>query len=238
MLGFEHGSPGHRPKIERSFHSSHTLFAIQWPTREGYGVYTRLNWRSLSADSFDSLSIHAGHGPLPVGGAATYGMDGQGSLSFVDKIVESILIVDDRPDDQDILVRGLRGLGVRNPVSTLGNGHEAIRYLKGDSPYNDRSRHPLPGVIFLDLKLPLVSGFEVLDWIHGTGLKRNSHIFIYSEIGNVTNVRRIYALGADSFLRKPVQEVDLMNLIYHFPKFWDIKADLAEGEASHSEVIP
>ena len=152
-----------------------------------------------------------------------------------------ILVVDDQPDDQQLLARMLRHLGVTNPIFNLEDGHEAIRYFNGDALYADRIRHPLPAVVFLDLKLPKISGFEVLDWMHGTSMKRDSHIFIYSEIGNVTNVRRIYALGADSFLRKPVQELDLMNLIYHFPKFWEIKAEQAgeeaddEGEAQAEE---
>ncbi len=142
-----------------------------------------------------------------------------------------VLIIDDLPDDQQLLVKTMRRLGVRNPVFNLSDGHEAIRYFNGDSPYGDRTRYPLPMLTFLDLKLPILSGFEVLDWMHGTAAKRDSHIFIYSEIGNVNNVRRIYALGADSFLRKPVQELDLMNLIYHFPKFWDIKAEGADENA-------
>ena len=141
-----------------------------------------------------------------------------------------ILIIEDKPDDQELLVRMLRRLGVTNPVSKLSNGHEAIRYFNGDFPYEDRRSHPMPAVVFLDLKLPLISGFEVLDWLNGTSPKRDSHIFVYSEIGSVTDVRRIYSLGADSFLRKPVQELDLMNLIYHFPKFWQIKAERAGSE--------
>ena len=139
-----------------------------------------------------------------------------------------ILVVDDQPEDQHILTRTLRRLGVRNKIISLWDGNEAIRYFNGDSQYSDRKQFPLPAIVFLDLNLPVVSGFDVLDWLHGTSMKRRSHVFIYSEIGNVTNVRRIYALGADSFVRKPIQEVDLMNLIFHFPKFWDIPVEKAE----------
>jgi two-component system response regulator len=155
----------------------------------------------------------------------------------MEKIAENlILIIDDEPGDQQLLARMLRRLGVTNAIYKLSDGHEAIRYFNGDSPYDDRTLHPLPAVVFLDLKLPIISGFEVLDWMHGTSSKRDSHLFIYSEIGNVTNVRRIYSLGADSFLRKPVQEVDLMNLIYHFPKFWQIKADKALEERTQDKA--
>ncbi|HUR45085.1 MAG TPA: response regulator [Candidatus Saccharimonadales bacterium] len=144
----------------------------------------------------------------------------------------TILIVDDQAEDQHILTRTLRRLGVRNKIQSLWDGHEAIRYFNGDSPYSDRVKYPLPAIVFLDLNLPVVSGFDVLDWLRGTSMKGGSHVFIYSEVGNVSNVRRIYALGADSFVRKPIQEVDLMNLIFHFPKFWDIKE--GSGEAGEN----
>ncbi|MDB6032482.1 MAG: response regulator receiver protein [Verrucomicrobiales bacterium] len=117
---------------------------------------------------------------------------------------------------------GSRRLGVVNPIHKVTDGHEAIRYPNGDALYGDRCVHPFPAVIFLDLKLPMVSGAEVLEWLNGVALKGDSHIFIYSEIKNVSDVREVYSLGADSFLSKPVNEVDLMNLIYHFPKHWDM----------------
>jgi CheY-like chemotaxis protein len=136
-----------------------------------------------------------------------------------------IVIVDDQPSDQHMLARILDRLGVGNPVLKLTDGHEAIRYLNGDGPYADRAAYPLPAVMFLDLKLPVVSGWEVLDWILALSLKRDFLLFVYSEIRSVSDVRRVYALGTDSYVAKPVKEIDIVNLLHHFPKPWQFKPD-------------
>src|SRR5437868_14869596 len=78
-----------------------------------------------------------------------------------------ILIVDDQSEAQSLLTWSLRRAGVQNPIHCLSDGHEAIRYLGGEPPYCDRINYPLPGVLFLDLKLPVLDGWEVLDWIQG-----------------------------------------------------------------------
>jgi CheY-like chemotaxis protein len=140
-----------------------------------------------------------------------------------------ILIIDDQESDQEVLARSLRRLGVLNPMHRVGDGHEAMRYLNGNTPYGDRAIYPFPAIIFLDLNLPMVSGWQVLDWLNGLSMKGASQLFIYSEVNNVDEVRKIYALGGDSFLRKPVNELDLMNLIYHFPKHWDIHRERAQS---------
>jgi CheY-like chemotaxis protein len=145
--------------------------------------------------------------------------------SSVNKPLESlILIIDDQADDQAVLTYALRRLGIENSIFCLEDGHEAIRYLNGDGPYAERAKFPLPAAIFLDLHLPILSGFEVLDWMHGCNLKREAHMFIYSSLSSVDQIQRVYRLGADSFLKKPVQEVDLLNMIHHFPKPWIMKA--------------
>jgi CheY-like chemotaxis protein len=135
-----------------------------------------------------------------------------------------ILILDDEASDQSVLTRGLRKLGVQNPILCLEEGRDAIRYFQGEPPYDDRTKFPLPSILFLDLKLPAITGWDVLDWIKGLQMKKECEIFIYSVISSVDDVKRVYSLGADSFIKKPVREVDLINLLHHFPKFWKIKS--------------
>src|SRR4051812_36010521 len=155
----------------------------------------------------------------------SHGRHPRSEKSSVNKPLESlILIVDDQADDQAVLTYALRRLGIENPIFCLEDGHEAIRYLNGDGPYAERAKFPLPAALFLDLHLPILSGFEVLDWMHGCNLKREAHMFIYSSLSSVDQIQRVYRLGADSFLKKPVQEVDLLNMIHHFPKPWIMKA--------------
>jgi len=138
-----------------------------------------------------------------------------------------ILIVDDQSEAQSLLTWKLRQIGVQNPIHRLSDGHEAIRYLGGEAPYSDRINYPLPGVLFLYLKLPVVNGWEVLDWIHGCGMKRDCFIFVCTHFTEVAAMQRVYDLGAESFLKKPIQETDLMNLIYHFPRPWTLSASQA-----------
>jgi CheY-like chemotaxis protein len=146
-----------------------------------------------------------------------------------------ILIVDDLEDDQLMLEGILHGIGVGNPILRLPNGHEAMRYLNGDAPYNNRINFAMPAVIFLDLKMPIVSGWEVLDWLHGLSMKGSMLVFIYSELQGVEDVKRLYRLGADSFLAKPLKEIDVYNLLYHFPRVWEFKVPSDAGPFSEAK---
>src|ERR1041384_2180901 len=133
-----------------------------------------------------------------------------------------ILIVDDHPDDGEVLRHALQKLGVENPMLRLSDGQEAIQYLKGEAPFDDRGKHPLPVAMFLDLHMRIVSGWQVLDWLKGAALGEDIWTFVYSDPRNVAEVRDLYIRGADSFLRKPVRDIDVGALIYHFPKPWKI----------------
>src|SRR6266567_3292985 len=68
-------------------------------------------------------------------------------------------------EDQFLFVEALKRAGARNPVRTVQNGREAIDYLSGMFFYADRERFPFPKILFLDLKLPGMSGWEVLEWV-------------------------------------------------------------------------
>jgi CheY-like chemotaxis protein len=135
-----------------------------------------------------------------------------------------ILIVDDQEEDQAVLAYNLDKIGVKNPILSLKDGHEAIHYLKGDGIYTDRKKYPLPEAIFLDLQMPAVSGWDVLEWVRNAAIKPRIPIFIYSHPSNVGEVQKLYRLGADSFVRKPIDEIELAHLIHHFPRPWIMSA--------------
>src|SRR5882672_5158271 len=78
---------------------------------------------------------------------------------------EVILLADDSEDDEVIFKRVLRLSGLTNPVAVVRNGEEAIAYLKGEGPFADRERFPMPRILMLDLKMPRKDGFEVLQWL-------------------------------------------------------------------------
>ena len=138
-----------------------------------------------------------------------------------------LLIVDDQDDDQSLLAWMLRKVGVENPVHYLRDGHEAVRYLNGDPPYDNRRRFPLPAAMFLDLQMPVMNGWQVLDWIRSVGLKWKTRVFVYSQPKNVGEVQELYTLGADSFIRKPVLEEEIRALIDNFPEPWELNDEAA-----------
>ena len=149
-----------------------------------------------------------------------------------------VLIVDDQVDDQGVLSYMLGRVGVTNPIFCLQDGHEALRYLNGDPPYNDRSKFPFPTALFLDLQMPVLNGWQVLDWIRGSGLKGDMRIFVYSHPSNVGEVQKLYKLGADSFLKKPPEEAELRNLVAHFRAPWILEGSNSNAASGLAAVGP
>jgi CheY-like chemotaxis protein len=138
-----------------------------------------------------------------------------------------VLIADDEESDRALLALMLEKVGVANPIAFVTDGRQAIQYLKGDPPFADRTQHSFPAAMFLDLKMPVVNGWGVLDWVKGMSLKGKMRIFAYSELSNVAEVKRIYNSGADSFLKKPASGSDLRSLIQHFAEPWEMKSGFA-----------
>jgi CheY-like chemotaxis protein len=134
--------------------------------------------------------------------------------------VITILLVEDSADDVLVLRRRLDAAGVRNPVVVVGSGEEAQKYLRGDPPYADRARHPLPGILMLDLNLPGMDGFQILEWVRTQPHLKELQVFAVSGLDDSRSIRRAYELGANSYLAKPCKSVDVENLIHGFPQYW------------------
>src|SRR3954466_9352910 len=118
--------------------------------------------------------------------------------------VATILLVEDDPNDVFFLRYAFDQAGIRNPLLAVEHGQEAIDYLAGKGKYDDRSQHPLPCIILLDLKMPGVSGLDVLRWI-----KEQPHlacviVIILSSSNNESDIHEAYRLGARSYLVKPL----------------------------------
>jgi len=132
-----------------------------------------------------------------------------------------ILIVEDFEDDAKLLQVLLTNCGLANPVRTALSAEEAMNYLAGGPPFAQRVVHPLPAVVFVDLKLPGISGFDLLRWIKEHPELKRTFIVVLSATGDLTSVQAAYALGANSFLIKPCRAADLENLVICYPDFWE-----------------
>ncbi len=132
----------------------------------------------------------------------------------------TILLVEDDPDDVFLIQRAFRGANLANPMRVLNDGEEAIAYLEGRGDYADRTRHPLPMLMLLDLKLPRRSGLEVLEWRRTQpGLRRLPTVVLTSSRDH-TDVNRAYDLGANSYLVKPVAFEALMDIVKTLNLYW------------------
>lgn len=131
--------------------------------------------------------------------------------------MQDIFLVEDTDSDAELLVRTLKLVGVANPVRRISNGAEAMSHLI----YLEKTGlSAVPSVLFLDLKLPGLSGFEILQRIQGRALLSKMLRVTLSQIDDTRSIKQAYVLGAHSFLIKPVTELDLRELIGTFPGYW------------------
>jgi CheY-like chemotaxis protein len=132
----------------------------------------------------------------------------------------AILVVEDDEDDVYLMRRALASAGMGNPTLIVDTGAKAVDYLSGVAPYNDRRTCPLPAIVFLDLKLPLVSGHDVLAWIRAQPHLEGLVVVVLTSSNEASDVRRSYSLGANSFLVKPLTAQQLIDLGKAFNWSW------------------
>ena len=116
---------------------------------------------------------------------------------------QTILLVDDSENDLLLMRAAFKKAEFKTLLQEVHNGEEAIAYLRGDTPYGDRNKFPLPAVMLLDLNMPMKDGFDVLAWVRSQrGLKRLA-VIILTASKRSQDVERAFDLGATSFLVKP-----------------------------------
>ena len=124
----------------------------------------------------------------------------------------TVLSVDDNSDDTLLLKRACRRAGVRFSLETLDDGTKAIAYLSGLEDFSDRARHPLPDLLLLDLKMPLSTGFDVLEWLRSQSAFQGLPVAVLTSSQHEADVHEAYRKGANCFLTKPVEYDELVQL--------------------------
>ena len=132
----------------------------------------------------------------------------------------AILLVEDNEDDVFLMRHALEGAGVSNPIVVVESGQRAVDYLSGAGEFNDRTKYPMPVIVFLDLKLPLMSGHEVLGWIRAQRQLESLTVVVLTSSDEPSDVRRSYSLGANSYLMKPLTARQLFDLAKAFNWSW------------------
>jgi CheY-like chemotaxis protein len=128
-------------------------------------------------------------------------------------MLNSILIVDDNADDALLIKRAVLSLRPKNPVRIVLSGKAMTDYLEGKGGHADRQTFPYPGLILLDLRMPEMNGFELLQWLKIQPSHAGIPVIVISSYDRQREIRKSYQLGARTFLSKPVNPEDIRNAI-------------------------
>ena len=132
----------------------------------------------------------------------------------------SVVIAEDSQDDAFILQRSFKSSGLRRPTHIVRDGVEAIEYLRGDPPFDDRIVHPFPDILLLDLKMPRASGFDVLEWINKNPDYRVIPAIVWSSSADRRDVKHAFCLGAHAYLCKPSNADEFNEIASCLLTFW------------------
>lgn len=132
-------------------------------------------------------------------------------------LLPTILLVEDNDDDVFAMQRALRKAKIAHPLQVVTDGQKAIDYLSGNGTYTDRAYYPLPSLIFLDLKLPYVDGFEILTWLRQQPNLRDVAVVVLTSSAEEIDRNRASQLGAYTYLVKPPEPQHLTQLIVNLP---------------------
>jgi CheY-like chemotaxis protein len=123
-----------------------------------------------------------------------------------------LLYVEDSFDDRYLFIKAAERAEVSFRVLMVEDGQEAIDYLSGAKTFADRKKFPVPELVLLDLKMPGVGGFEVLDWIRAQSTFRELPVFVFTSSYQHVDIQRAYARQATAFLTKPSDFSSLVRL--------------------------
>jgi CheY-like chemotaxis protein len=139
---------------------------------------------------------------------------------MAEKDLSTILLVEDTPSDATLIRRGFEKTRVLNPIVWVKNGQEALAYLIGLGQYADRIKYPLPALVLLDLDLPEMSGFELLQWKRTQPTIRRIPVVVLTIDNAASTVNAAYDLGANSYLVKPGDPDEIMRIVKIIQEYW------------------
>ncbi len=124
-----------------------------------------------------------------------------------------LFYVEDDENDVFFMQHAMKAAGVDYELRVAIDGRRAQEYLSGADIYGDRAAHPLPFLVLLDLNVPVVSGFELLEWIRARPELASIPVVIFSASDQACDRERAHALGADDYLIKPGDMTKLPSLL-------------------------
>lgn len=143
---------------------------------------------------------------------------------------KTILLVEDNPSDIGLTKRALEKSRIANELVVVEDGQEALDYLFNEDPLKD-SKNELPALILLDLKLPKIDGLQVLRRIRSDERTSRLAVVILTTSSEEPDIARSYDLGANSYIRKPVDFIQFAEAIQHLGLYWLLMNEPAPPKA-------
>ncbi|HJQ28262.1 MAG TPA: response regulator [Rubrobacter sp.] len=140
-----------------------------------------------------------------------------------------ILLVEDNPDDELLTLRALRKNGVTNEIVVAHDGVEALDYLFASGAHSGRDTGVMPQLILLDLKLPRVDGLEVLKRLRSDARTRLLPVVILTSSKEQQDMLDGYGLGANSYVRKPVNFEQFVRAVEQLKLYWLVLNEAPPG---------
>jgi CheY-like chemotaxis protein len=131
-----------------------------------------------------------------------------------------ILVAEDREDDILLIQRAFAKGEIENPLFVVRDGDEAISYLSGIGKYGNRAEYPLPDLLLLDLKMPRVDGFDVLRWVRQQPGFSALRVVVLTSSDQIRDVNTAYRLGANSFMVKPTDFENVVEMAKTLRSYW------------------
>ena len=126
-----------------------------------------------------------------------------------------ILVAEDNDDEFVLLRCAFESSGFSYRLIGVANGAEALDYLYAEEGYSNRAAYPFPDLMLLDLHMPVLNGFEVLDWIKAQTFPVPMHVVVLSGSEHTEDKERAARLGAEDYLMKPIKPGDLHRLLHN-----------------------
>jgi two-component system response regulator len=136
------------------------------------------------------------------------------------EIAAEIILVEDNPSDADLIKRALNKNNVANKILHLKDGQEVLQYLFGEGQWKGRTTANTPKVILLDLKMPKVSGIEVLKKIKSNEQTMGIPVVILTSSKEDPDIKECYKLGVNSYVVKPVGFEDFSRTVAQLGLYW------------------
>ena len=134
--------------------------------------------------------------------------------------IKTVLYAEDDENDVFFMERAFKIAKVEHPLRIVSDGRQAIAYLSGAEPYADSSKHPLPGLVLLDLNMPVKGGLDVLQWIRSQPFLSELPVVVLTSSNQESDVHRAGILGANGYLIKPGEPDELVRMVKQLHQYW------------------